>query len=218
MEILLNSGVSLVQHDFISIIPLPFEFPSKPENIIITSRNAAGILLDHQKSEMIRERRIFCVGNRTAQFLRKGGCNIIESANYGSELAAIIRTAYPGESFLYCCGRNRREELPTELKKHNIKFEEIEVYDTQLTPKEFKRDFDGIMFFSPSGVRSFCQKNKIHGEIFCIGNTTAGEAALRSAKVTLASEPSIENTLVQVVRKFGKIDSKQIKTTKHDKK
>jgi uroporphyrinogen-III synthase len=49
------------------------------------------------------------------------------------------------------------------------------VYETIKTPKEIKKDYDGVLFFSPSAAESFFSINKIksHTVCFAIGDTTA---------------------------------------------
>jgi uroporphyrinogen-III synthase len=51
--------------------------------------------------------------------------------------------------------------LPQSLKEGGIKFNEIEVYQTTSAFKISDREFDAIMFFSPSAVESYLSNNKI---------------------------------------------------------
>ena len=202
-ELLLNSGIGLVEMDFISILPLDFEIPEIPANLIFTSKNAVKIILDHPKIQELRQSHVFCVGEKTAEFLQKNNFKVIKTASYGSDLAKIIVQYYPEESFLFFCGKRRNPELGKQLRKNDISLTEVEVYETILSPKKLERIFDGILFYSPGGVESFCQLNSLKGTTaFCIGNTTASEAEKYAENIVVANKPTIENLIVQVVKKL----------------
>ena len=201
--LLLNSGVSLVEQNFISIEPLEFKIPDLPESIIFTSKNAVKIVLNNEISATLKSRKIFCVGEKTAAILANAGFKIAEKAEKASALAEKILETYKEEDFLFLCGRQRRQELPDKLKKNQVFLKEIEVYDTHLIPKKIDRIFDGVLFFSPSAVISFCQENGLQESVvFCIGTTTASEAKKYSDKIVVANKPTIENVIVQVVKHF----------------
>ena len=202
-EPLLNSVIGLVEQDFISIVPIPFEIKKIPENVIFTSKNAVKAILTHPKILEIQTKDILCVGDKTAEFLNKHNFRIVEKVNYGRDLAEKIVQNYDSEEFFFFCGKNRHPELPKKLKANNIELKEVEVYDTELIPKKIDRIFDGILFFSPSAVKSYCSKNGIFESVpFCIGKTTATEAEKHSDKIVIATKPSIENLIVQVVKHF----------------
>ncbi len=72
-----------------------------------------------------------------------------------------------------------------------------------LNKKKFQQDFDGIMFFSPSGVESYLNLNELKTETcFCIGKTTASALKDKNTSVVIATTPSIENVIVQVVKHY----------------
>lgn len=199
-NLLLNSGIGVVEYDAVKINFTDFTSEKRIKNAIISSQNTALAL--SQKD--IRIDRCFCVGAKTAHMLREQGFNVIESEDYSKDLAAKITAEYPEENFTLFCGNRRREELPLILKENNIKIEEIEVYRTHLDPVTFEQNFDGIMFFSPSGVKSYISSNVLNGSLaFCIGNTTATEAGKHTKKIVTATSPSIENVIVQVVKKLN---------------
>lgn len=198
-QLLLNSGVSLTQYDAIKIQPVEFLLKEPiVENAIITSKNAAKAII----KENIQIKNCFCVGEKTAALLEENKSKISVTAHNGKELAAKIVKKHREIEFKFFCGNLRREELPLILKENNISFEEIEVYNTELNPKKFQQEFDGIMFFSPSAVESFILENELKDSIaFCIGTTTASEVRKYTSKIITATKPSIENVIVQVVKK-----------------
>lgn len=198
-NLLLNSGISLVEYDAIKINFIDFDNSGFIKNAIITSQNTA--LAISRKD--IRIGRCFCVGSKTADMLIQQGFKVVEVADYSKDLGATIAANYFGESFTLFCGNRRREELPSILKEKNIPLEEIEVYRTHLDPVTFEQEFDGILFYSPSGVKSYISANVLNGSLaFCIGNTTATEAEKHTQNIITATKPSIENVIVQVVKKF----------------
>ncbi len=202
-ELLLNSGIGLVQRDFISIIPLQFKLKEIPKNVIFTSKNAVKAMLSHPGLSEFKTRNIFCVGEKTADFLKQNGFQVVETAHYGADLAEKIVQKHENGEFLFLCGKKRNPELSATLKKEKVKLTEVEIYDTQANPGKIDRNFDGVLFFSPSAVKSFCSENALFGTpAFCIGKTTAAEARKHTDKVIIANKPSIENVVVQVVKKL----------------
>ena len=199
-QLLLNAGIGLVEYDAIQIEFINFKTGAREfKNAVITSKNTAKAILKKD----LKIGNCFCVGEKTTAFLKENNFNIAEIADYGVNLAQIIVEKYPYEQFTFFCGNERRDELPAILKKNKVNFEELEVYKTSLKPKQFEREFEGILFFSPSGVKSFVSENKLDKSIaFCIGSTTASEAKKHTSKIIIANKPSIENVIVQAVKYF----------------
>ncbi|MEG9327381.1 uroporphyrinogen-III synthase [Salinimicrobium catena] len=202
-ELLLNAGFGVVEKDFISIIPLDFQLNTVPENLIFTSKNAVKAILKQPGLKELQEKKVFAVGDKTSDFLEQNGFTVSETTNYGNDLAHKIVAEHKKEKFLFFCGKKRNPDLPEKLKKNNVSMEEIEVYDTVFSSTKIDRIFDGVLFFSPSGVKSYCSQNELSNSIaFCIGNTTASEAKKRTKNIIVAAKPSIENVIVQVVKHF----------------
>jgi uroporphyrinogen-III synthase len=201
-QLLLNAGVGLMEYDAIQIEFIDFKTDNQViKNAVITSKNTVKAILKKD----LKIGNCFCVGEKTASLLRKNNYNIAEIADYGVNLAQIIVGEYPKEKFTFFCGSERREELPGILKKNSVNFDEIQVYKSSLKPKQFEREFEGILFFSPSGVKSFVSKNKLNKSIaFCIGSTTASEAKKHTSNIVTANKPSIENVIVQAAKYFNK--------------
>lgn len=205
-QLLLNSEIGLVEYDAISI---GFDNSSLvapiPRNLIFTSQNGVKGFFTQYPEFQTRELNIFCVGDKTKAEILKNGYEVTTSANSSEELAHLIVDEFKEKEFLYICGSMRREELPRILEKENIAIKELEVYTTSLNPKKFNRSFEGVLFFSPSGVKSYCQENDLNSSIaFCIGKTTAAEAKKHTQNIIIANKPSIENVIVQAIKKFKK--------------
>lgn len=198
-QLLLNADIGFVEYDAIKVVPLSFQQIESVENAIITSQNTVKYLVENK----IAITNCFCVGTKTKQLLERYNYTVIEVTDYGSSLGKKIVTHQADKNFTFFCGKKRRDELPNLLREQNISFNEVHVYDTLLNPQIFRRTFDGVLFFSPSGVQSFAQNNSLENTIaFCIGNTTATEVKKHTQHVILATKPTIENVIVQVVKKL----------------
>ncbi|MDT0689680.1 uroporphyrinogen-III synthase [Salegentibacter sp. F188] len=197
-QLILNSGLGFVEYEAIKIDFVDFEAASV-ENAIITSKNAAKAVIKNN----ISIAKCFCVGEKTSEVLKNHNYKVAEVQDYGRNLANIVLNSYSDQSFTFFCGNKRRDEIPSVLKENNIAFEEIEVYKTRLNFQHFQQNFDGILFFSPSGVQSFTKENQLKDSVvFCIGTTTASEAKKHTENVIIATKPSIENLIVQAVKYF----------------
>ena len=99
------------------------------------------------------------------------------TADSAKGLADIITKNSNSDEVVFFCGDHRRDELSAILREKNIEVNEIVAYKTTLVPHKIEKKYDGILFFSPSAVQSFFQKNKLDEEtiLFAIGNTTANE-------------------------------------------
>ncbi|MDT0685447.1 uroporphyrinogen-III synthase [Autumnicola psychrophila] len=195
-QLILNSGLGFIEYNAIKIDFVDFEAVSI-ENAIITSKNAAKAII---KKDILIEK-CFCVGEKTSVYLKVHNYKVAEVADDGRNLANIVLNNYSDQSFTFFCGNRRRDEIPSVLKENHIAFEEIEVYKTSLNFQQFRQEFDGILFFSPSAVQSFTKENQLKDSIvFCIGNTTASEAKKHTENIITATKPSIENVIVQAVK------------------
>jgi uroporphyrinogen-III synthase len=205
-QYLLNANFSVVEADFIKIKLKKFTYKSKFQNLIFSSQNAVESILKNNKLELLRSKKCFCVGQKTKANLELNGFKVIESADYASELASTICNQYNEESFVFFSGNLRREILPDSLTLANVRFEEIEVYQTMLTPHTINSKPDGILFFSPSAVESYLQANIITDEIcFCIGKATAEPVEKITTNCIIANQPSIENAIIQCIKYYSEV-------------
>ena len=200
---LVNANFNVVEADFIATQNQSFELKDIFDNLIITSQNAAQSILLHTKCEELKTKNVFCVGLKTKALLEENGFNVMVYVDYASDLAEIITLIYSSESYTFFSGNLRKETLPKALKEAKIKFNEIQVYETTLTPQKIKTTVDGILFFSPSAVESYLKDNKIKAEIcFCIGNTTAESLEKVTKNIIVADQPSVENVIDDVIEEY----------------
>lgn len=193
--------------DEIELIEISFNTSIKLQNsiknAIFTSKNAIlGVFNQFTTSELQFEN-VYCVGDKTAQFLEEKNVKVTVKANSAEELADEILLNKDIEEVHFFCGNLRRNELPEMLAENNIKVNEIEVYTTNFKSVKIKNTYDGILFFSPSSVKSYLLKNTDTQSVaFCIGNTTASEAIDDFENVFVADEPTVENVIESVNQYF----------------
>jgi len=200
-ELLLNAGLSLVEYDAINIKFVDFTIPNNIKNAIFTSQNAVASFLKASNAQSSKIEKVFCVGEKTKEILEKNRLFVVKNAEYGSILADYIIKNHSDESFHFFCGNLRRDEIPSALKKAKIELFEVITYKTAQNLVKFERNFDGILFFSPSGVKSFISENNIaNSTVFCIGTTTASEAKKYTNNVVLANATTIESVIAKAVK------------------
>lgn len=204
-QLLLHAGLGFVEYNAITVKPFPFELPENITNGIFTSQNGVHALQD-QKHKIQNS---FCVGEKTKSLLIENGQNVIKMSQNASELADFLIKKYKNEHFFYFCGNRRRDELPNILSENGVSFSEVIVYQTELSIKQFDRAFDGILFFSPSGVESFASKNEMGESVaFCIGETTASEARKYTDNVIVANATSVESVIAKAAKTFKIVNEK----------
>lgn len=203
-QLLLDANLSVVEDDFIEIKIKNFELTNVNDNLIFTSQNAVQSVLDNPKCSELRGKSVFCVGIKTKEFLEDNGSEVAVYTDYASDLAEIITLIYANETFTFFSGNLRKDVLPKALKENQITFNEIEVYETNITSHKIKSNLDGILFFSPSAVESYLKMNTIKNEVcFCIGETTAEALENRKIKkIVIAEQPTVDNVIAEVIEYY----------------
>ena len=202
-EALTNANLNVVEVDFIETKSQAFELNGINDNLIFTSQNAVQSFLLDPKSEDLKTKNVFCVGLKTKILLSENGFNVIAYTGYAEDLAEIITLIYANESYTFFSGNLRRETLPQALKEAKIKFNEIQVYETKLTPQKIKTPVDAILFFRPSSIESYLKENKIKNETcFCIGTTTSSALEGITKNIIIADQPTIEDVIEEVIAEY----------------
>ncbi len=200
---LLDVGFSVTEANFIKTENSDFDLKGINDNLIFTSQNAAQSVLLHPKCGELKSKNVFCVGMKTKALLEENGFNVEVYVDYASDLAEIITLIYAKQSYTFFSGNLRKETLPKALKTAKVNFNEIQVYETTLTPQKIKTPVDAILFFSPSGVESYLSANKIKNEIcFCIGETTASSLDKTTRNIIVADLPFVENVIEDVIQEY----------------
>jgi uroporphyrinogen-III synthase len=201
---LLSAGIQVADYNAITIEFKDVVLPDWYDYSVFTSKNGVKAYLQNTPPNKERNLNCFCVGQKTKLFLEKNGLKVIKTAENALELGKILVKSYKNASFLIFTGNRNRPELGKHLAENRIKFKELEVYTTRLTPKKFEYSFDGILFFSPSGIRSYTMENEMRPcPAFCIGETTATEAEKHTETIFIASESTVESVIEKVIHTLG---------------
>ena len=202
-QALVNANFNVIEVDFIHTKSQAFKLNEINDNLIFTSQNAVQSFLLDPKSEDLKTKNVFCVGLKTKILLSESGFNVIAYTGYAADLAEIITLIYANESYTFFSGNLRRETLPEALKEAKVKFNEIQVYETTLTPQKIETSVDAIMFFSPSAIESYLKENKIKNETcFCIGTTTSSALEGITKNIIIADQPTIEDVIEDVIAEY----------------
>lgn len=203
-------GVKITCIDYIQTEAVAFEQSAidwnKIDAAVFTSSNAVkyffgmGGIVPHGKT-------IFSLSGKTAAELREYNVEPTFTAINAAALAGAIIGVKAVKSLLHICGNLKLETIETQMAAAGIKYTPLYVYNTFYGDAQpLTEYYDGIMFFSPSGVQSFARGNSIQPDVIycCIGQTTAD--ALRAhkvpAQIIVPEIPSPEAMTVEVARYF----------------
>lgn len=210
-----QNNIDITEQEFISIKTIFSEkvlkqilelAASGKREIIFTSANAVHAF-DHYmragNAHSIINWKIFCLAGRTKEAVINAGYlenNIVATTKNASSLAKKV-IEHKIEEIIFFTGNKRRNELPSLLKEAGIKIHEFVIYETTEVPKIALDDFNAILFFSPSAVKSFFSVNEIKSNTVCfaVGQTTADcISGFTSNKIITSEFPSQEMMLSSV--------------------
>ncbi|SFZ89977.1 hydroxymethylbilane synthase [Flaviramulus basaltis] len=171
------------------------------QNVIITSKNAVESLTTNYSATELQFKNIYCVGRRTKRLIEKKIGKVKHIEKNAEKLANYLVEYMEGAEATYFCSDIRLDVLPTVLAENNIKVNEVEAYQTKYDGVKIDDSVEGVMFYSPSTVESFVQKNKAEIIAFCIGETTATEAKKHFNDVRVAKVPTVES-VIELVNEY----------------
>ncbi len=176
--------------------------------VVFTSMNAAEAVAGYLGGN-IPSWKIYCIGTATKEVVDRKfqGSEFLPAVYNASSLAETI--IHDGEKdIIFFCGDMRRDELPGILAAHHVSLRELVVYRTFFTPHKIEKDYNGILFFSPSAVESFFSGNTIANDImlFAIGTTTADCIRRFSGNTVIISDrPGKRNLVEKAIAYFVKL-------------
>ena len=181
-----------------------FEVDEEIKNAVFTSANSVRSVFSIHNNSIAYFDTVFCVGEKTKCLLENFGLQVAVFANNAMELADVLAERFSKEEnnlkeISWFCGNLRNNDLPSIMAENGVLVTEYLVYNTELISVKTENDFDAIMFFSPSGIRSYLKKNKVNSNpVVCIGATTATEAIQYFDNVYMSDETTVESVLVKV--------------------
>ncbi len=178
--------------------------------VVFTSMNAVEAVATFLDEDELPFWKIYCIGHTTRQLVEHyfGKDKITGTAANAMELAAkIIEQEDAMQDVVFFTGTKRRDDLPNALSNHSYNLQEIFVYETLTIARKVEETYHGIIFFSPSAVKSYFINNKAHYEtiFFAIGNTTEAELQnYTENKIVVADASGKQNLIEQAVDYFKK--------------
>jgi len=178
--------------------------------VVFTSTNAVSSVVAALKGAKPNWQ-IYSTSKATADAVTKyfGAKSIVATADNASKLADKIIKA-KCKNTIFFCGNKARYELPEKLTKARIGVQQITVYNTITTSIKVEKFYDGIMFFSPSGVESFVAENEFDPAtiLFGIGDTTGYALSDRTRfstrnRIIVSDTPSKDSMVDMVIDFFS---------------
>lgn len=182
-------------------------FPLKNYALIFTSVHSVKAFFKsgfqpNEKFTDANYNKIYAVGNKTKLELRRHGFGTFKVFTNASEMSDFIIENANDEKFLHFCGNLSLDVLNDGLPLQNIAYKKIEVYTTEEINPKIEGHYDVIVFFSPSGVRSFVKNNSVENkQLFTIGSTTEKELRKYTNQTIKFSKQSNLKDLLQVMKK-----------------
>ena len=203
---LFKASVVTDSFDFIKISfnRLPINLlKSKIDNVIITSQNAVESIITNCPAEDLQFKNIYCVGRRTKKLIESKIGKVKHSENSAQKLAEYLVEYIDGTEVTYFCSNIRLDDMPKILAENFITVNEVVAYETISDALEIDPKIEGVMFYSPSTVKSFLKKNKPDKVAYCIGETTAVEARKHFEDVRVAKIPTVESVIELVNENYN---------------
>jgi Uroporphyrinogen-III synthase len=172
--------------------------------VVFTSKNAVKAVVSQLPA--IPNWDIYCISGVTKQTAIDffGKEKIYASAKNAAGLAEKIVTNKSIKEIVFFCGDQRLNDLPEMLTQYNITVKEVIVYTTEETPYIIQKDYDAILFFSPSAVHSFFSVNTISTNVllFSIGKTTSNAISTYCSNLVNTSEYPGKEQMINLVIDF----------------
>jgi len=201
-----NSGINMDIISFVETEPVISpeviqqiqSYGLKKATVVFTSMNAVDAVTSQLTS--VPDWRIYCVGGITKEtvFNFFGEKTVAGTAKNAKALAEKIILSKDVQHIVFFCGDHRLDELPEMLQANAIAVDEVVVYKTIFISSFITKNYDGIIFFSPSAVHSFFSDNTIATNVvlFSIGNTTTATIKTYCNNKVVTSEwPGKENMI-----------------------
>ena len=181
----------------------------QPCTVVFTSINA--VLAVSAFFSKPPEWSIYCMENATLELVSEkfGKEKVIGCATDAGSLVKKIISNKQVEQLVFFCGNLKRDELPKIAKSNGIEVEEIIVYKTTKTPLKINKKYDGVIFYSPSGVESFFSLNTVSEgtRFFAIGKTTARAfQKFSQSDITISNTPSKQNLIEGLIEQYNNLN------------
>lgn len=219
LETAQGSGVTVDCASFIEVVPATDDVVldkqinelSNQEAVVVFTSASAVEAVCAQPGFSANNWKIYCIEKATLKAVSKyfNSLQIAGTGMNAEELAGKIMAGNDVKEVVFFCGDKRMDTLPTTLLNKGIITREIVVYNTVERPQFVEKEYNGYLFYSPSGVSSFFSMNEVPeaAVLFAIGNTTAQALQLEcSNEIIVSEQPSKEILLQTAVNHFTTIN------------
>ncbi|WP_276133135.1 uroporphyrinogen-III synthase [Polluticoccus soli] len=208
-------GIQIDCQPFIKIVPALTESVQQQIDklvqshayVALTSVNAVVILSDYLGDKRL-DWTVFCISGQTLEAAksRLNGVEILDCAETGEKLAAKIKTHSRVKELVFFGSNIRTPALAIGLAGSGISLREIFLYKTEQGPVKISKDYNGVLFFSPSAVNSFFSENGAGDKttFFAIGTTTATALSGYGDQVITSNEPSQESVINKLIEYYNR--------------
>lgn len=186
------------------------ELAAEEATVIFTSKKAVEGIIRLLKNPP-KNWHIFCTGGITKKTIIQffGESSIKGSGKHASDVKdKICKQKSSIKKAYFFCGDQRMNDLPEYLPQQGIDITELVVYKTIQIPQYIEKEYNGVMFFSPSAAHSYFSENTLPTDVtlFSIGNTTTATIRTYSSNQIITSEwPGQESLLNLVIDHFSKL-------------
>lgn len=204
---LLGKGIEIMDKQLVhtkSIIERSLwkRIQESPSVLVVTSSKALHALSEMQKQfapQVELSKKAFTVGPKTTALAQSMGLELLGTGKDGKSVAhSILQSG--AHDLLHITCENRLKEPSKTLLQHGIQLSTALVYRKE---PELQRwpEHDGVAFFSPSQIEAYCQLNPVQEQlpVFCIGNTTAQNAAKKGFKSVYVAAETSETSIAQLI-------------------
>nr|WP_262696832.1 uroporphyrinogen-III synthase [Chryseobacterium sp. 3008163] len=144
---------------------------------------------------------MYCVGEKTKREIRKNGFGTFKVLKNAETLSKFIIDNCVHEKFIHFCGNLAIDVLDNNLPLQNISYKKVTVYKTEELNPVIPEKYHAIVFFSPSGVRSFAKNNSLENSaLFSIGETTSKELRKHTESEIFTSKKNTLSNLLSVIK------------------
>jgi len=203
--------------DFIEVKIISFDdagfLKNDFDSVVFTSSNAVKALMEKSGyKEWLKSKNIFSISGKTNEELLKSGIHAVTIANDAETLANKIVQGELSKNILHPCGNLTLDILKTKMNQSNIKYHPLIIYKIKLKSIKLEKEYDAVLFFSPSGVESFFTANKLGEQtiVCCIGERTVKTLKEKQAlsKIIIPDFPSPESMIEVTANYFQKNKAK----------
>jgi uroporphyrinogen-III synthase len=206
-----------IQPEFLDVLNFELKavntFALNNKSLIFTSVNGVEAFFKNQFSPqenfaISQYNKIYCVGSKTKLKVKEYGFGVFKTMKNAQDLCEFIIEKSNTEDFLHFCGNLTLDILDEKLPFQNIKYKKIMAYETTLLYPKIEKKFDALVFFSPSGVRSFAKHNSLEDStLFSIGETTSKELKKITNKNIITSQEQTLKSLLLLINTKLKADN-----------